>query len=235
MSHAQAQDEPASLASLFIKSATWPWSLMQVAELVSLMDCTLHWREAYFTAFTNHYLAHIERDLPFYSDSTNHALPDTTHGLPLRASPMSAFSAHAAPAAVVLARDKPTRILFLATLYRTSLAVQQFRLDAMLAGLSGVGVGALVEQAAVDVLGACEEVRLREAREDGNGSSESADGDLEEFAQLGSERVSLGSLARLVADAGLLNGSPAVSSASVRDEAERAADRDVRQERETAE
>ncbi|KAJ3362488.1 hypothetical protein GGF31_001562, partial [Allomyces arbusculus] len=45
------QDEPASVAALFVKSLAATWSLTHLAEMISFIDCSLHWREPYFARF----------------------------------------------------------------------------------------------------------------------------------------------------------------------------------------
>ncbi|KAI9175656.1 hypothetical protein H9P43_006020 [Blastocladiella emersonii ATCC 22665] len=112
LSH-MVQDEPASLAAQFIKSATWPWPLLQLAELVSLLDCSLKWRQSYFTRFMDAYYAAVIRDFRYTRPPVGVAGSE--------------------PAAVILARDQGTRAAFLATLLRTNLAVTQLRVSLLTA------------------------------------------------------------------------------------------------------
>ncbi|KAI9222808.1 hypothetical protein BC828DRAFT_377489 [Blastocladiella britannica] len=154
------QDEPPTIAALFVKSATWSWSLMQLAELISLMDCTLHWRERYFASFMVQYYAYVGRDYqyslerrPVVSRPPPLTITAPRESSPIDPSPSSSpvppppppplalrtvhhpFQLGRDPAAIILGRCPSTRTLFLTTLYRTSIAVHQARLDMMAASL----------------------------------------------------------------------------------------------------
>jgi hypothetical protein len=97
--------------------------LVQVAELISFMDCTLQWPEAYFATVTDRYFHYIMADA-----KVNERPPSPTKWTPGESVPFHETAAH------VLAYDESMRLFFLATLYRTSLAVAELRYGVLVAG-----------------------------------------------------------------------------------------------------
>ncbi|KAJ1514473.1 hypothetical protein HMI54_013839 [Coelomomyces lativittatus] len=109
------QDEPPSIAALFVKTFSVSWSLLHVAELISFLDCTLHWTETYFTHFMERYFAYLKLDPP-------------THLPPIMIEEFSS-DVFQLNAALVLTSSPHMRVVFLTTLYKTNLALNQMKME----------------------------------------------------------------------------------------------------------